>query len=109
VKKKKEKPMMTRRSLFKFFGFGIFLIFFSFWKSVQQWRYIMILQPDGLWKRSEFKDIKKGDWFVMFDPNGKPTHSYGDGVIYKCRSSKDAWPYGNKGNWAVELTEMTAI
>jgi len=39
---------------------------------MEQLRSVEILQEDGSWKKLKFTDIKNGETFRMFEPNGLP-------------------------------------
>lgn len=100
--------MITKRH---FLRMGILLLCSLGFVGLQvkeKWRYVKILQPDKTWKRAEFDEIKKWDWFRIFDSNGKPAHwdIYEKEYVYQ--SERDAFAISDPpaGNWGITINKM---
>jgi len=99
--------MLTKRN---FLRMGIILLSslgFIGSESASKWRYVKILQSDKSWKRAEFNDVKKWDWFRIFDPNGKPSHwdLYQKEYVYQTDCHAFPINEGPSGNWAIRISK----
>jgi hypothetical protein len=56
------------------------------------WRYVVIQQEDGTWKRDDFENVRKGDLYYLYDPTGCP--------IGRFRAVEDPEDLGF-GNWRI--------
>ena len=56
---------------------------------------------DMVWKQCRLKDIKKGDWFRMFEPDGTQVIDTRDGITVKWMAIKDAY-LAEDGLWHVD-------
>lgn len=63
-------------------------------------RKIQLKQPDGTFINYEFRQLKKGDEFIAFDPDGTPCE---DGILFKALG--DAIPPAPRSLDSTQLQE----